>query len=344
MERDQSHLQQMAFTSPVNHRRPFRAGSKGLVFALLALGAGSALAQAFPTRPVTLYWPFSVGGAVDTAMRTTATAAGRHLGQPVLVESRPGANGMIAFNAMRQAPADGYTLLGVTNGLVVTLPLIGKDKHEPVKDYSPISLLFSQQMVIGAHPSVPFRDLKGLIDYAKRNPGKLNIATSGTAATTTFAAALLASKAGIEFSFIPYKGATQATPDLLSNVVQLQMMGPGLKPFLDSGKLVAIAATGQKRWRYYPNVPTMIESGLSGAWSDIYFGVVAPPRTRPAVIAALDKAFNAALGDADVKAALEVMGSDAVGTSPAEFTARIISDQEYWLPVVKASGITDPGP
>jgi len=313
----------------------------GLVVALFSLSAGSAFAQNFPTHPITFYWPFSVGGAVDTAIRTVATAAGRHLGQPVIVESKAGANGMVGFNTMRQAPADGYTLLGVTNGLVVTLPLIGKDKHEPVKDYAPISLLFTQQMVIGAHPSVPFRDLGGLIDFAKRNPGKLNIATSGTAATTTFAAALLASKAGIELSFIPYKGATQATPDLLSNVVQLQMMGPGLKPFLDSGKLVAIAATGQKRWRYYPNVPTMIESGLAGAWSDIYFGVVAPPHTRPAVITALNAAFNAALSDADVRLALNRMGSDAVGTTPAEFAARIVSDQEYWLPVVKASGIKD---
>lgn len=315
------------------------------LFALvMALCAGVASAQSYPNRPVTLIWPFAAGSGVDAAARALASAVSKRLGQTVIVENRAGANGMIGFNALQKAPKDGYTILMATSGMLAQLPLISKRyTQEPVKDYAPISFLFSQQLVIGANPSVPFRDLGGLIDFAKKNPGALNVATSGTAATTTFAAFLLAYKAGVQFTMVPYKGVAEATPDLLTNRVQVQVMGPQLKEMADTGKLVPIAVTGRTRWRQFPDTPTMLEAGLPDSFVDISLILLAPAGTPSPVIALLHSTFTVALQDPLVKVALNAMSSDTIGGSPEEATAQILAEQKYWAPIIRAAGIKAEG-
>ena len=326
-------------TSPTDSRGSLRRLGAALL-ASFGLAALPALAQTYPNRPVTIIWPFAAGSAVDGAVRAFASAVSKRLNQQFVVDNRAGANGMIGLTAMQQANPNGHVIMFTTNGMMVQLPLISrKYTHAPGRDYAPISVLFAQQMVLGAHPGVPFRDLRGLIDYAKRNPGTLNVATSGTLATTTLATELVISKAGIKLTNVPYKGVAQATPDLLANRVQLQMMGAQLKQMVDAGKLIAIAVTGQKRWGMFPGVPTLAESGLPGVYTDIWFPALAPARTPPAVLATLNAAFNAALTAPEVKGALEAMSSDPLGTTAEEAVARIRAEQEVWLPIVREANL-----
>ena len=218
--------------------------------------------QAYPTsRPITIAYQFGPG-AFDTMLRPLSTEVGKLLGQSVIFENRPGANGRLVLNSMKTAKPDGYYLGYPINGTLIHLPLADANfKLEVNKDYLPVAFVIETAQVLTAHPEVPFRDIKGMIAYAKANPNKLNVAVN-LGGASHFIAELIKYTAGIDMAMIPYKSSQAGMLDLVSGRVQLAISSGTAKPFVDSGKLVAVATTAQQRWKAFPNQPTFSEAGL----------------------------------------------------------------------------------
>lgn len=305
-----------------------------------AAWTGSATAQTFPNRAITFIYPYAAGSAPDAAWRALALEAGKVLGQTVIYENRVGAGGRIGFDGIMRAAKDGYTIGVVNNGLTVTQPLADPTlKVEPGKDYAPIIRTIDIYQVLVAHPSMPFRDLRGMIAYAKANPGKLNYSSGGAGNQSHVGTERLKAQAGIEMMHIPYKGEGPAVTDLIAGQVQVSMPSGSAKPFVDSGKLVALATTGPTRWHLFPNLPTLSEAGLPGLTSVTWMGVVAPAGTPPDVVAKLNAAFNTALKSPEIRSKLQGYGFEVVGSSAAEFDTLIRNDLQVWAPIIKNAGI-----
>lgn len=311
-----------------------------IVAAGVAMLGGVAMAQDYPNRPITALYPAAGGGTVEQGLRIISTEAGKILGQPILVEARPGANGMIAANAVKQARGNPYLLGLLNNGVTVTVPLVSSAKLEIVTDYVPVSVLLSTNLVVIANPGAPFRDIAGLIAYARSNPGKLNMAVVGTASNTHLALELLKFQAGVDIHNIPYKGEAQAVPAVLGGEVMTAIVSSTAKPNVDSGRLRALATTGPERWALFPGTPALKESGYPDFSVIGWFGVAAPPGTSPEVVAKLHGAYAAALKNPAVrKAVSEDLGLDLIGTTPEEMAAMIRRDRDRWEPVVRKAGI-----
>lgn len=305
-----------------------------------ALGAGSVLAQDYPTRPITGLYIAAAGGTVEQGLRVISTEAGKHLGQPIVVEARPGANGMIAANAVRQARGNPHLLGFFNNGVTVTVPLVSGNKLDIGTDFVPVSVLLSTNLVVIAHPSAPFKDITGMIAYAKNYPGKLDMAVVGTASNTHLALELLKFLSGADIRNIPYKGEAQAVPAVVAGDVLTAITSSTAKPNVDAGRLRALATTGPERWPAFPGVPALRESGYPDFSVFGWFGVAAPPGTSPEVVAKLHAAYMAALKNPAVrKTVTEDLGLDLIGTTPEEMANMIRRDRERWEPVVRKAGI-----
>lgn len=306
----------------------------------VALLGGVAIAQDYPNRPITALYPAAGGGTVEQGLRIISTEAGKILGQPILVEARPGGNGMIAANAVKQARGNPYLLGLLNNGVTVTVPLVSSAKLDIVTDFVPVSVLLSTNLVVIANPSAPFRDMAGLIAYARSNPGKLDMAVVGTASNTHLALELLKYQSGIDIRNIPYKGEAQAVPAVLGGEVLTAIVSSTAKPNVDSGRLRALATTGPERWAMFPGVPPLKEAGYPDFSVIGWFGVAAPPGTSPEIVAKLHAAYAAALRNPAVrKAVSEDLGLDLIGTTPEEMASMIRRDRERWEPVVRKAGI-----
>jgi tripartite-type tricarboxylate transporter receptor subunit TctC len=256
------------------------------------------------------------------------------------VESRPGANGMLGINAVKQARGDAHTLSFAHNGMLISTPLSSaSNKIAPGSDYMPVVLVLKTNLILVAHPSVPFRDFNGLLNFARANPGKLDAAVVGTASNSHLALELLKSASGVNINNVPYRGEGQALPDLLAGTVKIFFMTSTAKPLMDAGKLIGIATTGAERWGMFQDLPTMQELGLPGFLVVGWFGVVAPPGTPPDVIARLNAAFNAAVRLPAVRKVLQEVGIDPLGSSTEEMNALIKTDLERWAPIMKNAGI-----
>ena len=266
--------------------------------AITSLAAGiplHGLAQGYPSRPVTLVYPYSAGSGPDTIVRTIASAASSTLGQAMVVENRPGAAGRNGLNALKTARNDGYFIVAVTSVEGVVQGLANPEfALEPYKDYAPITLAFETPMVLAANPSVPFRDLKGLIAYAKASPGKLNVGTSGAGGSVLLAIEILNAVGGIDLVPVHYKGVAPAVAATLAGDVQLTFSGGTVKPHTDAGKLVSIVTTGDRRWSLFPAAPTLIESGINFQ-SAPWIAMIAPAGTAPDVTGKLNQAFVGAM-------------------------------------------------
>ena len=318
-----------------------RFGRGALLGAILLGGLSfGAQGQTFPTGPIKLIYPFSAGSAFDTASRMLAAEASKPLGQPMVVENRPGAAGRLGLAAMGQTPGDAHTLAVVVNNILVILPLADPGfKFQEEKDYKLVTLALESFGVLVGRPSLPYRDVRGLIAYARENRGKVNFASSGTGSAGHLVMELLQSVAGISVTHIPYKGETPVFADLMGGQVDLFFTVAGAKPHVDSGKLVALATTGPKRWGLFPNLPTMVESGLPGVIYAPWLGIAAPGGTASAVVARLNGAFRSALQNQEVRQKLGAMGFEFVGGTPEEFSARVSADRALWGPVIKKAGI-----
>lgn len=298
-------------------------------------------AQTFPNRPITFIFPYAAGSASDTAYRTINQEVGKRLGQNVVQENRPGAGGRVGIDQVVRSAKDGHTLGMLVNGVAVVHPLVDSAyRLEPGKEYTPISLAYDTYYVLVVHPSTPFRDLKGLVAYAKANPGKLNAGTPGAGTGGHLALALLTSKAGIKVTEIHYKGTAPALTGMLSGDVNIMFVDPAGKPHVDAGKFVAIGTSAAKRWSIFPNLPTIEQAGVPGYNSSTWTGVVGPSGLSNDVVGKLNKAYNDALSSPEVRAKIEGMGFVIRGNaSPGDFTALVRSDLETFRPIVREANI-----
>ena len=315
---------------------------------LAATAAASALPGAawaqdhYPAKPVRLIVPFPPGGPTDVMGRTAAKAMGDKLGQQFVVDNRAGAGGNIGTDAVAKAAPDGYTIgLSAISSLAIGPHLYAKLPFNVEKDFAPISLVGTTPCAIVVNPKAPFSDLKGLVAYAKANPGQLQYATSGIGTSNHLATELLQSVAGIQLTNVPYKGSSQIVPDLLSGVV-LMSMESSLATTLQhvkAGKLKAIAVTSPQRAKALPDVPTVAESGYPGFAVETWFGLVAPAATPPAIVGKLHDAWALGARSAEAQAAFDNISGSLRVTSPQEFGAFIKAENQRWGDLIRKLGI-----
>jgi tripartite-type tricarboxylate transporter receptor subunit TctC len=309
----------------------------GVALASLA-GSASAVEQTYPAQPIKILIGFGPGSAADILARLVSKEMEVHLGQPIVVENRPGNSSMIAAETVARAPADGYTLFMATIANTLN-PAETKSNFNLAKDLAPITLLGTVPNVLVAHPSVPANNLQELIALAKSKPDTLTFGSSGYATASYMAAELFNANAGTKIVMVPYQGGSnQAVSDLLSGRITLMFnVAATLAPHVEAGKLKAFAVAQGKRASIMPDVPTLSEAGMTGYDAGIWIGLLAPGGTPPAIIEKLSAAANEALNTEMVRTALKRQGTDPVGGTPKEFADFIRADIEKWTAVLAAS-------
>lgn len=309
--------------------------------AAMFVGAfSSAHSQNFPSQPITFIYPFGAGSVPDAFWRAIGQEVGKRLGVTVIHENRTGVGGRIGLNAVIKSPPNGYTVGMISNGLAVSQPLIDpKLALEVGKDYTPVMCCVVTPMMLVARTDAPFKDLPSLVAYAKANPGKVNGSSSGNGTGAHLGLAQLNVAAGIDVTHVPYGGVNQALQAMLSKEVDLSVQDSGSKPFIESGKLVAIAVADTQRWKLFPEVPTAVEAGVPGFRTVVWHGVAAPPGLPPEVLKKLNQAFVEAVQAPDVRAKIEAAGFLVRPGSPEEFTAAIKAETEVMRPTIKAAKI-----
>lgn len=310
-----------------------------LMLAMTLAVTGLAQAQNYPTRTVRLVVPLVAGGPTDLLARLIAQPLGERLGQQVIVDNRPGAGGNIGAELVARSPADGYTLfMGTSGPMSINVSIYSKIGYHPARDFAPVVLAASAPFVVVVHPALPVSNIKQLIALVKSKPGQLNFgAVPGNAAH--LATELFRSSAGLDMVFVPYKGAAPANTDLVAGHIQLSFAStPGAMPFVKAGRLKALAISSLKRIPKLPDLPTIAESGVPGYEASVWYGVVAPSKTPPDIVARLYKESAAVLQD---RATIDKMdANDFVPTlmNPEQFGVFIRSEIEKWGKVVKATG------
>jgi len=283
---------------------------------------------------------FTPGGPSDVLARILGKKMSELLGQPFVIENRPGAGGNIAADSVAHATADGYTLLMGNNSILATNEALYKHiSYSPQKDFIPITLIGTQANILVVNNDVPAKSLKELIALAKAQPGKINFASSGYGAAAHLAGELFKTEAQVDIVHVPYKGAAPALQDVIAGHNQLMFAtAASVVGHIKGGKVRALAVTTLKRTQILPEIPTMDEAGLKGFEASTWHGLVAPAGTPPDVIAKLHGAAIKALHDAGVQASLARLGVDIVGDTPKEFEAYIKAEIPKWTAIVKASG------
>jgi tripartite-type tricarboxylate transporter receptor subunit TctC len=301
-------------------------------------GATAAIAQAYPVHPIKVVIGFGPGSAADILARLVGKQMEVGLGQPIVVENRPGNSSMIGAEFVARAPADGYTLFMATIANTLN-PAETKSSFNVGKDLAPIALLGVVPNVLVAHPSVPANNLQELIALAKSKPESLTFGSSGYATASHMAAELFNARAGTKIPTVPYQGGSnQAVSDLLAGRITLMFnVAPTLAPQVEAGKLRAFAVAQSKRASIMPDVPTLNEAGMTGYDAGIWVGLLAPAGTPPAIIEKLSGAANDALNTEAVRSALKQQGTDPVGGTPKEFAEFIRADIEKWVAVLTSS-------
>lgn len=306
--------------------------------AALTLSA-PACAQAFPTKPIRIVVPYTPGGPTDIPARLVGQKLSESLGQPVIIENKPGAGGNIGADAVAKAPADGYTLVVVTTGHAINPALYPKMTYDLRKDLVPVSQLTSSPMVVAVTPALGVNSLKELIALAKAKPGAINFASAGNGASTHLAPELFSMMAGIKMNHVPYKGSAPALADVMAGNAQVAFdFMTSAMPFVRGGKLTGLATTGSARSPAAPDLPTVAEAGVPGFEVIGWNGVMAPAGTPPEVIAKLNAEIRKALSHPEVKDRIGGLGANAHWNTPAEFGNFVSAEVAKWGKVVKASG------
>jgi tripartite-type tricarboxylate transporter receptor subunit TctC len=301
---------------------------RSLLRALLFLPFAAALslsAQDYPRKPIRLIVPFSPGGGNDTVARAIAQGAGATLGQPIVVDNRAGAGGVVGAELAAKSAPDGYTLfLGGVGSHAVNPNLHKHLPYDPVRDFAPITLVATAPSVLVVHPSVQARTAGEFAALARANPGKLNYASNGNGSSAHLAAVLYESLAGVKMVHVPYKGLAPALTDLLAGQVQAMFSSVvAIVPQIRAGKLRALAVTGKKRTALLPDLPTLDEAGVPGYEAGSWYGILAPAGTPGPVVAKLNDTFQHTLAQTDVKDRLAAEGAEVIGGPPEVFAAHI---------------------
>ena len=326
--------------------RPMNRGARAIFAIALAASAGGlapALAAeseaTYPSRPIRIVVPFAAGGPSDIMARTLAQKLTLAWGQPVVVDNRTGAAGIIGADAVAKSAPDGYTLLQAQVGDTISVSLYSKLPYNFEKDFAPITLAGLTPFILVAHPSVPARDLRELIALAKAKPGTLSFGSSGAGTASHLAGELLKSSAGIDITLVPYKGQAPATADLLGGQIAMMFNNPITSlAHVKTGKLRALAVSTGKRFSQLPEVPTVAESGLPGFDVGFWLGVLAPAGTPRPIVDKLNGALVKALREPDVIERLAGLGVEIVANSPDDFARVVRADIVKWAKVVKDSG------
>lgn len=303
------------------------------------IGAGAATAQPYPSKPVRMVVANPAGGPADGMARVLAQRLGGTLGQPVIIDNRPGADGLIGSTAVARAEPDGYTLYFTSSSHAVNASLYRASiQFRTVEDFEPVILIGDQPLAIAVPASLPVKDLREFLALAKAKPGALNYGT--TASVTYLATALFVSMAGIDMTRIPYKGAAPAMAALMAGDVQLVLSGVGpVMPHVKAGRLKALAITGSARSSLAPEIPTASEAGVSGYVASPWYGVLAPARTPRAIVERLNREFRAAVEDPAVREQLAPQGMSLTPSTPDEFGRFIRDEVAKWGRVVQETGI-----
>jgi tripartite-type tricarboxylate transporter receptor subunit TctC len=315
-------------------------------FLRLALGSialpailRAARAQAYPSRPVHIVVGFAAGGTSDIGARLIGQSLQERLGQPFVIDNRPGAATNLATEVVVRAPADGYTLLMVGPSSTINATLYDKLGFVFLRDTAPVGSVFQQPQIVLAHPSVPAKTIPELIAYAKANPGKLTMASAGTGSSGHLAGEMFKMMAGINMLHVPYRGAAPALTDLLGGQVLTGVTGiAGSIEHVKSGKLRALAVTTMARAEALPEVPTMNEF-LPGFEASDVIGVCAPRNTPAEIVDQLNKAINAALADPKMQMRFADLGGTALALTPAQYGKRLADETEKWAKVIRAANI-----
>jgi len=316
------------------------------VGAVVALGAvmgvrWSAAAADYPARPITLVVPYPAGGGNDVIARLVAAKMSGTLGQPIVIENRGGAGSTIGTRDVARSAPDGYTMLIATSALAINPSLYPDVAYDPKKDFAPIGLIATSPNFVLVNPSVPVHSVAELIALAKKEPGKLDFASTGIGTSTHLSAVLFATIAGIKLNAVPYKGVAPAITDLLGGQVAL-MFCPmaSVVGQVRAGSLRAIAVTGAKRSPLFPDLPTVAEAGLPGYAAELHYGLVAPAGTPKEIVAKLNGALNHALADADVRSRLAADGAETLPGTPETYAADIASEEAKWGAIIKKAGVS----
>lgn len=303
------------------------------------MAAGPARAAEFPSGPIRFIVPFNAGGGTDVVARVVAEAMSKSLGQPVLVDNRPGAQGIAGTKAGALASPDGQTITFVLQATLALNPSLYKaTNYDPAKDFAPISQLSTSPYVVAVNPKLGVKTVQELIAKAKAAPGSINYASG--AAASHLASLLFQKTVGITMNHIPYSGSGQALTDLLSGRVGVMLSSPvSVLPHIKSGSLIPLAVTGSARIPSLPDVPTVAELGYPDFDVSGWYGIAAPKGTDPAVIAKLNAAVVAALQQDNVRASLERAGVDGQSSTPEEFRKLIDTEIKRWSALIKEEGI-----
>jgi tripartite-type tricarboxylate transporter receptor subunit TctC len=307
--------------------------------AMVAAGGAASAQSSFPSRPVRIFVPYAAGGGVDILARTLGDVVSRQWGQPVVVENRPGAGGVVASQALVTSPPDGYTLIVVASGHATNPFLYAKIPYDTFKDFAPISLLASSPNILLVRADSPFKTLGDAIAQARAKPGSLSFGHAGTGTSTHLAGELLKNLARIDLNAIPYKGGAPSINDLLGGQIPMSFNnGPESVGQLEAGTVRALAVTTASRAPFLPDVPSMAET-VPGYDTEVWWGLLGPAGMPPDLVAKLSHDFVAALNTEAVKERLAKLGAAPIGTSPEQFDARIRADYKKWGPIIEAAGM-----
>jgi tripartite-type tricarboxylate transporter receptor subunit TctC len=308
---------------------------------LLATASGMAFAQAWPAKPIRMVIPYPPGGPTDILGRIVAQQLEARLGQPVVVDNKPGASGMIGADIVAKAPPDGTTLLVNASIHVINPSLYKKPPHDAIRDFAPVSLIADVPLVLVAAPSQGFNTVQDVIAAAKADPKRLNFASSGNAAAPHLAGEAFKIATGVQMQHVPYKGSGPALADVIGGQTQLMFDSmPSSIGQIRAGKLRAIAVTTAKRASALPDVPTIAESGVPGYDISTWYGVWAPPGTPAEIVDRVSQEIAQIVRQPAVRERLAALGAEPVGNTPQEFAAYTRSELAKWERIVKASGAT----
>lgn len=307
---------------------------------MLAAGAACASAQTYPTKPVRLVVPYPPGGIGDTLARELGTQLGIRLGQPVIVDNRPGASQMIGAEAVAKSPPDGYTLfLGSLSSLVLNVYSHKSMAYDPVKDFAPVSMFFSTPLYLVVNPSVPARNVQEFVAYAKANPGKISFGSIGTGSSLHLSGEMFKTAAGVDMLHVPYKGSVPAVTDLIGGQIQaLFDAGTSSLPQVRGGKLRVLGVTSAKRASGTPDIPSIAET-VPGYDASFWFAIFAPAGTPKPIIGRLSSEINDILKQPTLRDRYKGDGVELAGSTPEELAAQMRADLPRWTAIQKQAGV-----
>jgi tripartite-type tricarboxylate transporter receptor subunit TctC len=321
-------------------RDPGGVSARAALFALAAASACAAFAQGYPDRPVRLIVPQAAGSATDTVARLLAAEMPGPLGQPVVVEDRPGGALTIGIDLVAKSAPDGYTIgMGPIGAMAITRHMVAKLPYDIERDLQPIALVARGHLLLAVSPSLPVNSVKELIAYAKKNPGKLMNASSSNGSPGHVGGELFKYMTGTDIVHVPYKGGAMAINDLIAGHVQLMFESlNSISPYARSGKVKALAVSGAKRSVGFPELPTIAEAGVPGYEAGTWTGVIGPAGMQRPVLLKLNAAVNQAISSPAFLARFAQIGDEPAGGTPEDFAETIRRDSAKWAEVVKRSG------